>query len=124
MGVVNERGRRQTIEQVPVTTLTSPPCVAVGDGGTTLRCPAPSVVFNASTPIQLVGFGLLMDGVVSIQNLNGTLVVYPNPTFQNLVGETSFELGVPVSITIEVYTHTHTLNTYTTLIHTVNIAIM
>ncbi len=104
VSVANDRGRRQAVEQVPVTTLESLPCELVSLDGTTMRCPAPPVELNDSTPIQ-VGFGLLMDGVVSIQNLNRSLLVYPNPSFRELVGKTSFELGTPITITMEVQIH-------------------
>ncbi|XP_064399095.1 plexin A3-like isoform X2 [Halichondria panicea] len=97
---VDGRGKRQTLEQQERTVMTSPTCVAVGNDGSTLSCPAPDVTLNDSTAIQ-VGFGLLMDGVVSVQNLNGTLVVYPNPTFQNLAGDTQFKFGDPIIITLE-----------------------
>ncbi len=101
---VDGRGKRQTLEQQERTVMTSPTCVAVGNDGSTLICPAPDVTLNDSTAIQ-VGFGLLMDGVVSVQNLNGTLVVYPNPTFQNLAGDTQFKFGDPIIITLEVRNH-------------------
>ncbi len=101
MDVVDGRGKREIVEQQDRTVMISPTCVPVGNDGSTLNCPAPDVTLNGSAPIQ-VGFGLLMDGVVSIQNLNGTLVVYPNPTFQNLAGDTQFKFGDPVIIMLEV----------------------
>lgn len=94
------RSKRQTVA-METEAIISETCTLADMTGTQMTCPAPSVTTNQTTPLT-VRFGLLMDGVEAIRRVNGSLLVYPDPLFNQLGEESEYPHGQPISLTIRV----------------------